>query len=96
MFQLPLRGFSHPTTGTRPCWRLPPPHRLVWAKLSAEKRQREGDAGSVQTGLPAQQGEEEALDTAAMLSSYVKTQPPILESGSVSKCRHELKKLTSK
>lgn len=67
------------------------PLELGWAKLSAEKREREGGAGSVQTSLPAWWGEEKALGTAAMLSSYVKTQPPNLESGSVSKYRHELK-----
>lgn len=69
----------------------PPPIPPGWAKLSAEKREREGNAGSVQTSLPALQGEEKALDTAAMLSSCVKTQPPNLESGSVSKYCHELK-----
>lgn len=56
--------YRHPSPSAAPS----PP---AW-QSSAEKRQRDGDSGSVQTSLPAREGQEEALDTAAMLGSLQK------------------------
>lgn len=47
------------------------PSPPAW-QSSAEERERDGDSGSVQTRLPAREGQGKALDSTAMLSSLQK------------------------